>query len=588
MADGHASGSDMIMCFLDTQADRVGREPWLLCGIFPALPGSNIDESAREPTTERPFESKDMHARQASYAETAGSFSGLPQSRSKPVYAVLSTAWRQCERSCLILVLTLTLAAFVGCGSIHLNPDSELAPSEKAENAWTPPSSIEASNRPFTNLEQLRSFEQKGALQTSGGRTYDLPTLVDLALRLNPQTRHAWYVALEDEGQLGRSQANNYPMAQAEAEGGYFKLPLEFPGQTLNIRNNVFAPQFKVSYDLLDFGRTRADEEKAREELIAANFNFNQVIQDIVFNVERSFYVLAAAIADVSAAESNLKLANIALASVEERHKVGLATKPQVLLAKQVQAQAVYDLENANSQVHDAQASLRQTVGVPADTNLDVDAGQLDRLPKSLGDDVEALIAEAIKQRPDLAAQIAAVRAGDAAVERARAEYYPEISVGGNYGQVIWNYTVNGGHSQNLNQPFYGAGLTMRWDLFTGFDRYYAEQKARAEKGAALSELRSVQLNVIAGTWTAYYDFLSAKKKRDAAQALLSASEESYADNFESHRYGLATITDLITAERDVMSARYTLIQSKADLLISSCNLVHAIGASSRSSGSIP
>lgn len=486
------------------------------------------------------------------------------------------------------LLLALALVPSMGCGSIHLNPDPEVAPSEKAENVWTPPPSTEALNRPFTNLEQLRGFEEKGALQTSGVRTYDLPSLVDLALRLSPESRHAWYVALANEGQLGRSQATNYPMAQAHAEGGYFKLPLEFPGQTLVIRNDAFFPQFQVSYDLLDFGRTRADERRAREDLIAANFDFNQAIQDVVFNVERSFYVLAAAIADVSAAESNLKLANVALASVEERHQVGLATKPQVLLAKQVQAQAVYDLENARSAVHDAEAGLRQTVGVPADTNLNIDAGQLDRLPKNLGDDVEALIAEAVRQRPDLAAQIAAVRAGDASVARARAEYYPQVSVGGNYGQAIWNYTVNGGHTQNLNQPFYGAGLTMRWDLFTGFDRYYAVQKATAERGAALSELKSVQLNVIAATWTAYYDFLSAKKKRDAAKALLDSSEESFAANFESHRYGLATITDLISAERDVMSARYTFIQSKADLLIASCNLLHAVGASSRSSGSIP
>ena len=507
-------------------------------------------------------------------------------SLSNPAESISRTAARAFAWRLVPLLLTLALVAFMGCGSIHLNPDSELAPSEKAENVWTPPPSIEALNRPVTNLEQLRGSQERGALQTSG--KHDLPSLVDLALRLSPQTRHAWYVALEDEGQLGRSQANNYPMVATEAEGGYFKLPIEFPGQTLKVRNEVFLPQFKVSYDLLDFGRTRANERKAREELIAANFNFNQAIQDVVFNVERAFYVLAAANADVSAAEANLKLANIALASVEQRHQVGLATKPQVLLAKRVQAQAVYDLENANSQVHDAEANLRQTIGVSADTDLNIEVDQLDRLPKNLSDDVEALIAEAIRRRPDLAAQIAAVRAGDAAIARARAEFYPEISVGGNYGQVIWSYTVNGGHTQNMNQPFYGAGLTMRWDLFTGFDRYYAEQKATAERGAALSELRSLQLNVIAGTWTAYYDFLSAKKKRDAAQALLTSSEESYAANFESHRYGLATITDLISAERDLMAARYTLIQTKADLLISSANLLHATGAASASSATTP
>jgi outer membrane protein len=485
----------------------------------------------------------------------------------------------------LLVAATLVVAvSVVACGSIHLKPDSDVAPSAQVEQVWTPPASNATLNSPVLNAEELRAHEENGVLQASNAQTYDLPSLVDIALRLSPATRHAWYVARQNEAQLGRSQARNYPMAQAEAEGGYAKLPLEFPGQSLVIRNDFFLPQFKVSYDLLDFGRTRADERKAREQLIAANFNFNQAIQDVVFNVERSFYVLAATIADVTAAESNLKLANIALASVEARHQVGLATKPQVLLATHVQAQAIYDLENARSAVHDAEASLRQTIGVQADANINIDPGHLDRLPKNLSDDVEALVADAIRQRPDLAAQIAAVRAGDAAIDRARADFYPEVGVGGNYGEVIWNYTVNGGSSQNLKQPFYSAMATMRWDIFTGFDRYYAVEKATAEKGAAVSDFRSVRLSVIAATWTAYYDFLSAKKKRDAAQTLLNSSEESFQANYESHRYGLATITDLITAERDLMSARYTLIQAKADLLISSCNLLHATGAASVSS----
>ena len=105
-------------------------------------------------------------------------------------------------------------------------------------------------------------------------------------------------------------------------------------------------------------------------------------------------------------------------------------------------------------------------------------------VPANLSNDVEKLIADAIKNRPDVAAQIAAVRAGDAAIARAESEFYPEVGVSGNYGQIIWSYTVNGGHTQNLNQPFYGALLSLRWDLFTGFDRYYGVRKATAERNA--------------------------------------------------------------------------------------------------------
>ena len=254
------------------------------------------------------------------------------------------------------------------------------------------------------------------------------------------------------------------------------------------------------------------------------------------------------------------------------------------MLARQVQAQAVYDLENAKSTVHDAEAGLRQAVGIAADTDIGIKSGELDRLPNGLGDDVEALMADALKQRPEIGAQAAAVRAADASIARARSEFYPQLEVGGSYGQSIWSYTVNGGSTQNVNQPFYSAMMTLRWDLFTGFDRYYGVRKAQAARDAASSELKSLRINAVAAVWRAYYDFLSAKKKREAAQALLTSSEESFAANFESHRYGLATITDLISAERDVMSARYTLIQAKADLLISSCTLVYATGAASQAS----
>ncbi len=479
-------------------------------------------------------------------------------------------------------MLTLSvLFSISGCGSLPLRPDPELAPSQNPDQAWTPPIFINSPENSVSKLDQLRRFDGKDDLPASGTRAYDLTSLVDLALRTSPQTRQAWYAALAADAGLGQSQAPNYPKIEADADGGYLKLPLQFPGQTLVIRNEAFLPQIKLSYDLLDFGRTRAAEQRACEQLIATNFAFNQTIQDVVFNVEKSYYVLSAANASVGAAEANLKLARTSLEAVQERHQMGLSTQPQVLLAKQVEAQAIYDLENAKSMVHDAEASLLQAIGVAAGTDIRIQTGQLDHLPMNLGNDVEAMMTHALKQRPDIAAQIATVRSDDAAIAGARSEFYPEVEISGNYGKVIWSYTVNGGSTQNLNQPFYGALLTLRWNLFTGLDRYYGLQKATAARDGARSELRSLQLNIITAVWTAYYDYLSAKHKHDASEALVTASEDSYQANLESHRHGLATITDLIGAERDLMSARYTLIQTEADLLISSCALLHATGAAS-------
>ena len=483
------------------------------------------------------------------------------------------------------VLLTLTLAASLGgCDSLRLNPDPEVAPPGNVDHAWIAPPSIKQANEAASAAENLRHFDEQGAQRAPGTQPYDLPALVDLALRTNPRTQRAWYAAQVAEADLGQAHATDYPKIATEAAGGYLKVPIQFPGQTLVIRNEAFLPELKVTYDLLDFGRSRAAQRAGREQLIAANFAFNRAIQDVVFGVEKAYYVLSAAKASVRAAEANLKLAQTSLSAVRERHQMGLATGPQILSAKQVEAQAIYDLENARAMVHDAESGLCEAIGVASDVTINVQSIDHEKVPAALSDDVERLIERAVRRRPDIAAQIAAVRAETAAIERARAEFYPEVELGGNYGQDIWNYTVNGGPNQSLNQPFYGALVTLRWNLFTGFDRYYAERKAVAQRNSAQADLKSLRLSVIAAVWVSYYDFFSARKKYDAAQSLVTASEEAYNANLESHRHGLATVTDLIGAERDLMAARFTLVQGKAELLVSSSALVHAVGAESASS----
>jgi outer membrane protein len=431
----------------------------------------------------------------------------------------ISSIARYISRTLLPLVLTFAILSSVpGCASLCFDPDPEVAPSRTADRAWTPPVSLSKAEDGVSKLDQLRRFDETEMPRKSLNGTYDLSTLIDLALKTNPQTRRAWYDALKANAQLGQSEASDYPKIQADLEGGYLKLPSQFPGETLVVRNDALLPQIKVSYDLLDFGRSQAFQRGARERLIAANFAFDQAIQDLIFNVEKTYYVLAAANASVSAAEANLTLARTSLDAVQQRHSVGLGTKPQILLAKQLEAQAVYDLENAHSMVHDAEAELRKAVGLTPDADIQIQNDHLERVPQDLGADVETLMTDALKKRPDLAAESATVRAGDAAVDFARSEFYPEVEVSGNYGRVIWNYTVNNGHTQNLNQPFYGASVALRWDLFTGFDRDYGVQKATAERDAARLDLKALQLNATAAVWKSYYDCASANKKYSASE----------------------------------------------------------------------
>ena len=315
-------------------------------------------------------------------------------------------------------------------------------------------------------------------------------------------------------------------------------------------------------------------------QLIAAKLLFNRQVQEVGFNVERAYYQLDAARANVSAAEATVKLATTDRTNAERRQKNGLATQPEVLLAEQREAEAQYDLENARLAVSFAQADLAVSLGVRADQAPEIKPLTDQRLPASLGPDVEQLINDAVRERPDLVAKVSVLQARQADVDFARASLYPTLGFSSFYGEHAFTYRLSPTTlTQTAMAPEYGAGITLRWELFAGFSHVNSIREAEAERDAARADLQSAELDVTATVWRAYFSYLTARRKYDYAEALLAASQSSYDSNFKSYGHGLATIVDLLSAERGLAAARYEIIQSKAEVLISAAAITFATGA---------
>jgi outer membrane protein TolC len=469
-------------------------------------------------------------------------------------------------------------AGVLACSSLTELPDRRLdarAPAS-VNRPWTPEREVRDRYALPEDVRAPRSLPAETPPPPSG--IYDLPALVDLALTQNPATRAAWEAARASEAGLGRAKAEDYPRVRLSADGGLNHFPFPIPNETFEIHNRLAFPQLEVAYTLLDFGRRTATAEQAKEQLIAANFAFNRDMQQVVFGVEESFYALSAAHSSVEAATKNLELARTNRELAEERLKVGLATRPAVLLARQVEAESVYELASAKSAVETARAELATAVGIRADIPIEVDTLDHQPLPDALPNRVDELVDAAISERPDLAAKVASLRAREAAVAKAKASWFPEVGLLGEFGQALWSYKVHGFPRQNSSTPDYTVFLTFKWDLFTGFDRPYAIRQAEAQVEASRAELRGAELGTIDAVWRAYYEFQSARERHRYAEALLTASEESYAANLETYRQGLSTVADLLTADRDLAHARYTLIRAKTDYLDAAAAVDYAVG----------
>jgi outer membrane protein TolC len=417
------------------------------------------------------------------------------------------------------------------------------------------------------------------AVTVQSGHEYDLPALIDMALVNNPETQRSWSAARSAAAGLGSAQAPYYPQVGFSSDSGYQRTIIELPGVPGVLKQWQAAPIVTLNWTLLDFGRRESASDSALDRLIATNLAFNRTIQDVVFNTESAFYALDAAEGAVIAARQNLKLAETDFDAVRQRVDLGLATEPQLLLAKQTVAQSRFDLANAQLMVHDAEAQMAVALGVPADPPVTIVGLETQAPPPELNRPVEALIAEALRKRPDLAARVASLRASQADIRQARAQFFPTIGLATGYGENLWNYTLLTPTTVQTGQPQYSALLTLRWDIFTGFKRLNDVRRTEHDRDVARSALRSSEISTIAEVWHAYFDVDSSRSKYAFAQSLVGSSQESYDANLETYRQGLSTIIELLTAERDLANARYTLIQSKAQLLTAYAALAYAAGA---------
>lgn len=472
----------------------------------------------------------------------------------------------------------LVIAWLQGCADLGDRP--ELYPDKsaplRADREWViPPATISQ----FMPPDGVIGDEQHAPATIETGREYDLPRVIDIALLNNPETQRSWSAARSAAASFGAAQAPYYPQAGFNSDNGYQRTIVELPASYGVLKQWQADPLVAINWTLLDFGRRESASDSARDQLIAANLAFNRSIQAVVFNSEAAFYALDAADGAVIAAQQNLKLAETDFDAVRQRVDLGLATEPELLLAKERVAQSRFDLANAQLMVHDGEAQIAVVLGVPADPPVRIMGLETQAPPRQLNQSVEALIAEARRQRPDLAARVASLRASEADVTLARAQFFPVVGLSTSYGENLWNFSFLTPRTVQTGQPQYSALLNLRWDLFTGFKRLNDVRRAEDDREVARAELRSAEIDTIAEMWRAYYELDSSRSKYSFAQSLVAASEEAYNANLETYRQGLSTIVELLTAERDLANARYTFIQSKAQLLTAYAAVAYAAGA---------
>ena len=326
-------------------------------------------------------------------------------------------------------------------------------------------------------------------------RIWALPDLAAMALEANPQTRVSWQRARAAAAREQKALAAYGPQIGVEAGMRYVEQPfLSQTPQPLPDREARFSPQVYASWLLLDFGRRDADTDRSRAELAAANMSHDRTIQRTVFEVQCGYFRLEAALGLRTAAEQDVIAARSVMRATEARLTMGLSTRPDMLVARQALAEALYVLEKRRSEVFIAEGSLRTSVGMPASVSLPIDPTPEAEVPEILTAGIDGIIDQALARRPDLAAAVMEVRAREAEVRRAQADYLPEVVVRGTAGESWLDFDTPGFSVEGQGWGFAGSAfLGGRWLLFDDG----ARDAALAARNAGLA-LRAIGTAVAA------------------------------------------------------------------------------------------
>lgn len=391
-----------------------------------------------------------------------------------------------------------------------------------------------------------------------------LTSLVERALARNTDLAIAAERVEEARALARLATAQRLPLATAGFPGGDARTVVPGVGGVDAVYGT---PQITMSYDLDFFGRLKQASRAARATLLSTQAARNAVALGIAATVASGYINLLGLDARLAIARSTLQSRAGALHLAQRRAETGYSSQLEL-----GQAQAEYE---ATRQLVPA-AQLAVTRQENALSILVGDAPGMIARGKTL-DSLntpaipEGLPSDVLRRRPDLEQAEDALIASDHGLRSSRAALLPSIGLTGSGGVAL---------STAFLGPIsiWSAGAGIVSPLFDGgrlrsqarASEARRNQAAYAYRKAALTALREVE-DGLAATQR-----LQEQQKAIAAQVNALQRTLDLATN--RYREGYSPYLDQLDAERSLLAAQLSLVQSESDRLTSFVTLYQAMG----------
>ncbi|MFO0934808.1 MAG: efflux transporter outer membrane subunit [Planctomycetota bacterium] len=446
-----------------------------------------------------------------------------------------------------------------GCRAVgpdYARPGVELPATFRDADAVSPAGPAAAS---FADLPWWRVFED--------------PVLQEhlrTALAGNEDLRAALARVAEARARAGIAAADRFPQVEAGLTGSRDRASRELGGSGSRT-TNTFRASVSASWEIDLWGRVRRGEEAAVAEWMASEEGRRAVVVTLVGDVAEAYFDLRELDEELVIAQETRDARRKTLSLFSERALGGVSSKLET-------AQAQADLAFAEAAVPDIARRVAQQENLisfllgrtPGPVARGVSLGTRP-LPPALPTGLPAALLE---RRPDVRAAEAEVRAANARVGVAMAEFFPRLDLLALLGLGARDLSDLAG-----DRATYGSlGGTFLGPVFQGGRLVAGRDAAQARYDEAVARFRRTVESAFRDVADQLAAVRGAREVRIALEQQVAALTEAL--DLSSTRYGngVAAYFEVLDAQRALFPARIELARTRRDQYVALIRLYRALG----------
>ncbi len=424
-----------------------------------------------------------------------------------------------------------------------------------------------------------------GLLYGQDVRLLTLPEAISYALEHKAEAEKARLDIRKGDAQIAEVKANAYPNLSFNSNTSYNPLLQEtvlpgemfgVPGQQVKVAfgqkwttSNMLQLQ-QVLFNQSVFTGLKAARSTKEFYLINAQLTEEQIIE----NVANAYFQVYQAEQMLENAQSNLNITNQTIKIIKGLYDAGLARKidyDRVVVARNNVNSGVQQLENA---VDLSENALKFMIGMPMNQEIELPEETFD---PAILPDRDANFSERTEMRL-MNKQIELLEWQRKASE---AEYYPTVALSANYGFLGQGQRfpfTNGKNDGVFWSDLSSIALNINVPIFNGFATRSRIQLNQIEIEKAQADLRETQLGLDLAHANAITQLENNTTMIAMQEENVKLAEQVLSNTRSNYQHGLATLNDILDAERDLTDAKNNLTTAKLDYKLAEINLLKSQG----------